>query len=170
VKFWKAEEEANLKAKKRSTNERSDGSAPRDDLSRRRFGQLAMLGLAGGALMPAELLLARTNNGRAEKGQDQESATLSTSAQAEVDVKLRAIFAEYGDRLSEEQKKRMRGIVSNHVQMLESVRAFPLQNPDAPATVLKLVTGDEHRATSAAKRAARGGARKSFPRNRPGAR
>ncbi|MDE3137053.1 MAG: hypothetical protein KGL59_10800 [Acidobacteriota bacterium] len=160
-----------MKAKRGSPSESKKGSAPRGELSRRRFGQLAMLGLAGGALMPAELLLASTNdNGRVPEGQKQESAALSARAQAEVDAKLKAIFAEYGDRLSEEKKKPMRGIVSNHVQMLESVRAFPLHNPDAPATVLKLVTRNENRAAMPESRAGRGGAGKSSRRNRQGAR
>ena len=121
-----------------------------------------MLGLAGGALMPAELLLAGgPGSGHAPERQRQEAAGLSTRAQAEVDAKVNAIFAEYGDRLSEDQKKRMPEIVSGHVRMLESVRAFPLHNPDAPATVLKLVTGNQDRGAGPGKAAARGKAGKT---------
>jgi hypothetical protein len=154
---------------KRSSQREGGRSTTQGDLSRRRFGQLAMLGLAGGALMPAELLLADgSDNGRATEGKGQESATLAARAQAEVDAKVKAIFAEYGDRLSEEQKKRMRGIVSSHVQMLESVRAFPLQNPDAPATVLKLATRSENRAGRPERKDAGGVAGKSSRRGRKG--
>jgi hypothetical protein len=156
-----------VKAKKSAPRE-TERSAPPGNLSRRRFGQLAVLGLAGGALMPAELLLAGgAANGHESAAQD--SATLPARAQAEVDAKLNAIFAEFGDRLSEEQKKRMRGIVSDHVRMLESVRAFPLHNPDAPATVLKLVTGNENREARPGGRTARAKAGKSSRRGRQGA-
>ena len=141
-------------------------SAEAAALSRRRFGQLAMLGLAGSTLLPAEWLRA----GRAPLGgslaetQDQQTPGLSRRAQAEVERKLQWIFAEYGDRLSDEQKKRMRGIVANHVRMLEAVRAFPLHNPDPPATVLKLVTGPGDRAPQTSRSAAR---RKAASHARP---
>jgi hypothetical protein len=153
---------------KKSGSRETDHSAPPGNLSRRRFAQLAMLGLAGGALMPAEILFAGEAADPHEPAA-QETASLPPRAQAEVDAKLKAIFAEYGDRLSAEQKKRMKAIVSNHVQMLESVRSFPVHNPDAPATVLKLVTGDENRTTSAKKRAARARAGKASRRARQGA-
>ncbi len=158
-----------MKAKK-SAPRQTERSTPPGKLSRRRFGQLAVLGLAGGALMPAELLLAGgAGDGHEPDRQVRETATLSARAQAEVDAKVKAIFAEYGDRLSEEQKKRMRGIVSDHVRMLESVRAFPLHNPDAPATVLKLVTGNENRDARPGGRTARAKAGKSSRRGRQGA-
>lgn len=115
---------------------------PSGTLSRRRFGQLAMVGLAGGALLRGDLLAAATAAPAREAPEQAPGQTnLSARAQAEIEEKLKRIFAEYGDRLSEAQKQRMRGIVSGHVRMLETVRAIPLENPDAPATVLKLATG-----------------------------
>jgi hypothetical protein len=159
-------EEVIVKARK-SAPRRADRSAPPRELSRRRFGQLAMLGLAGGTLMPGELLLGKNiAGGHATAGQEQESAALSAKGRAEVDAKLQAIFGEYGDRLSEDQKKQMRDIVASHVQMLESVRAFPLANPDAPATVLRLVTGERDGAAQTGKAAARSRARNHSRRGR----
>ncbi len=126
-----------------------DGGAPEDPtpaegaLSRRRFGQLAMMGLAGGAVMPAELLKTGMPCGSPDiAAQQREGKPFPPAARAEIEETLRRIFAEYGDRLSESQKRQMRGIVARHVQMLDTVRAVALSNPDAPATVLKLVTDE----------------------------
>jgi hypothetical protein len=45
----------------------------------------------------------------------------------------------HGDRLTEDQKVRMRKIIANNVRLLESVYAVPVKNGDAPATALLLV-------------------------------
>jgi hypothetical protein len=109
-------------------------------LSRRRFGQLAVLGLAGGAVLPAELLKVGAPSGSPDVVPQQQARPVPPAAPGEIEEALRRIFAEYGDRLSESQKQQMRGIVARHVQMLDTVRAVSVSNPDAPATVLKLVT------------------------------
>ena len=72
--------------------------------------------------------------------QERSGPALSTQAQSEVGAKLQRIFAKYGDRLSDDQKKLMRRTVENHVRMLEVIRPIPVTNGDPPATVLKLVT------------------------------
>ncbi|HEV2314317.1 MAG TPA: hypothetical protein VGR94_03350 [Candidatus Acidoferrales bacterium] len=71
--------------------------------------------------------------------QTQGEPELSGQAQAEVEAKLQHIFAKYGDRLSDDQKKLMRRTVTSHVRMLEAIRPIPVANGDAPATVLELV-------------------------------
>jgi hypothetical protein len=150
-----------MKKKPDATGE-SGSPARAGALSRRRFGQLAMMGLAGTALMPGELLLAKTPAGAPlGAGQNHAAPHLSAAARAEIEEKLKRIFAEYGDRLSENQKRHMRGIVSYHVQMLETIRAIPLENPDAPATVLKLARGNRGLAPGRKRSAARARARKS---------
>lgn len=63
--------------------------------------------------------------------------------QGEVEAKYRRALAEFGDRLTEAQKVRLRRTIEGHVRMLGAVRSFSLANPDPPATVLKLVTGPE---------------------------
>ncbi len=123
---------------------REEGAPTVGGISRRRFGQVAMIGLAGGAMMPAELLKVGAPARPPDAALQQHGGRpLPAGARKEVEDKLRRIFAEYGDRLSESQKQRMRGIVAYHVQMLDTVRAIPLANADAPATVLKLVTGSQ---------------------------
>lgn len=64
---------------------------------------------------------------------------MSSKAQAEIEAKLQRIFATYGSRLNEDQRKLMRRTVTYHVRMLEAVRPIVAANGDAPATVLKLV-------------------------------
>ena len=71
--------------------------------------------------------------------QGQADSGLSAQAQAEVEAKMQHIVATYGSRLTEDQKKRLRGTVSYHVRMLEAIRPIATANGDAPATVLEIV-------------------------------
>ncbi|HEY6515064.1 MAG TPA: hypothetical protein VIY50_02895 [Steroidobacteraceae bacterium] len=103
--------------------------------SRRDFGQGAALTLAGGALASAVML------GSGAPPAAGAAARASPPAQAEIDGKLRHIFALYGDRLSDKQRQMLRVVVADHVRMLESIRAVQLHNSDPPAAVLKLIDG-----------------------------
>lgn len=58
---------------------------------------------------------------------------LPSQEQAEVDAKAADVIRKYGDRLSEEQKTRVRTVLARHQRMLMRVREFPLENGDAPA-------------------------------------
>jgi hypothetical protein len=130
-----------MKRNKRETAEMGRGKRAKG-MSRRDFSRMAMLGLAGGTLLPGELLLnAKAKGLPLPEAPAQQGSGIPAPAEAEVKEKVSRILAEFGDRLSEEQKRRMPGIVSDHVRMLETVRAISLENPDAPATVLKLVDG-----------------------------
>lgn len=57
---------------------------------------------------------------------------------AEVEARLQEVIRRYGDRLSEDQRTRLRRVLTQNVRMLQAIRTFPLQNGDAPATSLKL--------------------------------
>lgn len=113
-------------------------------VSRREFGRSAAMALAGGAVAAS----AGTASGltldkladAARMAQEQAGSGLSAQAQAEVEAKMQHIVATYGSRLTEDQKKRLRGTVSYHVRMLEAIRPIATANGDAPATVLELVT------------------------------
>ena len=54
-----------------------------------------------------------------------------------MDAKLANAIRQFGDRLSDEQRQRLRRILSYNEKMLASIRAFRLENSDPPATVLK---------------------------------
>lgn len=106
---------------------------------RREFAQRAALALTGAALagMPLSDFAATTGSGLAKQREDAQG--LSANARAEIESKLQHIFATYGSRLNEEQRKLMRRTVVYHVRMLEAVRPITVANGDPPATVLKLV-------------------------------
>jgi hypothetical protein len=128
------------------------GSAAGGGFGRREFGQRAALVLTGAALAGAPFsgitrgLAMPSAPDSAEQQEDTQG--LSTKAQAEIESKLQHIFATYGSRLNDDQKKRMRRIVSEHVRMLEAVRPIAVANGDPPATVLKLVESETLRSSA----------------------
>lgn len=108
-------------------------------VSRREFGLKAASAIAAAALVPPGVFAAGPIPPPiAEMHQDEQDPELPPEQRAEVDAKVQHIFAKWGDRLNDDQKKRMRTIVSGHVRMLQSIRAFKVSNGDAPASVLKL--------------------------------
>ena len=113
------------------TTQETDARSRR--ISRRDFGQQAALTLAAGALASAGTL----RPGEVQGGMP----NVSPGVQAEIDGKLRHIFALYGDRLSHQQRKMLRDVVTDHVRMLGRIRAVRVHNSDPPAAVLKLVDG-----------------------------
>lgn len=114
-----------------------------DEVSRREFARRVALTVAGGTLAAATLPISSKAAPRlpsiAPLLQDEDSSGLSADAQAEVEAKLQNIFAKYGARFSDDQKKLMRRTVTSHVRMLEAIRPIPVANGDTPATVLKLI-------------------------------
>jgi hypothetical protein len=100
----------------------------RGAISRRGFGRRAAWAAALSALDPA----AAVAQGRGAQ------TPLPSKDQAEVDAKSAEVVRKYGDRLSEEQKTRVRTVLARHQRMLMRVREFPLENGDAPATGLRL--------------------------------
>lgn len=104
----------------------------RDAISRRSFGRRAALAAAVSAVDPSAAL----PQGRGPQ------TPLPPSDQAEVDAKFAGVVRKYGDRLSEEQKTRVRTVLGRHQRMLMRIREFPVENGDAPATGLRLYPGD----------------------------
>lgn len=104
----------------------------RAGISRRGFGRRAAWAAALSALDPA----AAVAQGRGAQ------PPLPPKDQAEVDAKFADVVRKYGDRLSEEQKTRVRTVLGRHQRMLMRVREFPLENGDAPATALRLYPKD----------------------------
>ncbi len=88
-------------------------------ISRRKFGSAAL----AAAALPAVSAVP----------QDQPAAE-----SAEVEARYNNAIRQYGDRLSEEQRQRIRRILTANERMMSHIREFPLDNGDTPATVLKL--------------------------------
>jgi hypothetical protein len=57
---------------------------------------------------------------------------------ADVEAKLANILRKYGDRFSDDQKKRLRRILAQHQRLMAPVREFAVQNGDPPASVLRV--------------------------------
>ena len=123
---------------------KASGESETKGVSRREFGRQAAITLAGGALAgtakPVSGLTLNNLPDAAPFAQEQAASGLSPEAQAELEAKLQHVLITYGSRLSDEQKKRMRQIITNHVRMLEAIRPMAVANGDAPATVLELIT------------------------------
>ena len=116
-------------------------------ISRRSFGRRAA-SVAAMALSPAALRhCAMSSNLKtrleqsASASRDQLNSGLMPEAIADVDAKHANIIRKWGTRLSASQREHLRKILVYNEKMLESVRSFPLENGDPPASVLKLVAG-----------------------------
>jgi len=86
----------------------------------------------------AGLATALSPSAPAAQGRGGGQAPLPPPDQSEVDAKFTDMVRKYGERLTEEQKTRARGVLGRHQRMLMRVREFPLENGDAPATELHL--------------------------------
>ena len=64
----------------------------------------------------------------------------------EVEAWFNETVRRYGDRLSDEQRSRIRRVLIQTQRMLSPIRDFPIVNGDTPATTLKLRIGDSSRA------------------------
>lgn len=98
-------------------------------ISRRNFGRRAALAGLATALTPSAL---------PAQGRGGNQTPLPAQDQAEVDAKFNDMVRKYGDRLSDDQKTRARGVFGRHQRMLMRMREFPLENSDVPATELQL--------------------------------
>ena len=103
-------------------------------ISRREFARRAAWAAAGVAVIPGQLLPAPA----APAMQQPTEPKLSPEGRAEVDAKVQAIFRKYGQRLTEEQKADLQRLVTEGQKSLESLRVFPLDNADQPATVFEI--------------------------------
>lgn len=88
-------------------------------VSRRRFWQQAALAAGAGGLHPA-------------------AGSADTHTPSEVEGKLANVVRKYGERLSSDQRKRIRSILAENEEMLAAIRAFPLENGDPDAGLLLL--------------------------------
>jgi hypothetical protein len=119
-------------------------------ISRRDFGRHAAV-VAALALSPGAFVGSPQNS---DKGRNPEAKLpdnrgdgLTSEQREEVEAKLTNIIRKYGTRLSDDQRAHLRRILTYNEKMLASVRSFPIQNGDPPASVLK-VSFLEERASS----------------------
>ncbi len=110
-------------------------------ISRRQFARSAALASAAAALPGKVFAQAEKTTATPVKPPAEEGPQLSPAARAEAEQKIQWILQRYGSRLSDAEKPDIRRLVLQGQKSLEDMRAFPLDNGDAPALVLKF-TGE----------------------------
>ena len=108
--------------------------------SRRRFASraaaiaAASFSSASGLLGASYELQERPTETKTQEG---DNLGLTAEQARAAEAKLADALREFGDRLSDEQRRRLRRILVYNEKMLASVRAFHLENGDPPSSVLK---------------------------------
>lgn len=78
---------------------------------------------------------------------------LTPAQMQEVESWFNETVRRYGDRLSDEQRSRIRGVLVQNQRLLAPIRDFPVDNGDTPATTLNLRLEDYSRAGTHARTA-----------------
>lgn len=118
--------------------------------TRRQFGRGAVAAIAAAAFAPTSAIPQRGDApAPAPPQQGPDLSDLSPAARAEIDAKVENAIHRWGDRMNDEQKTRLRTIITRHVRMLETVRKFPVKNGDSSASVLKLYAAPQRPQPSA---------------------
>jgi hypothetical protein len=111
-------------------------------VSRREFGKRLAV-VTGAAIVPSARVAGGAGEshaaGSALDQNDPVLQRLSAEGRLRFDLMWQNILRKHGDRLTDEQKSRMRKIVATNLAMLESVYAVAVKNGDAPATSLLLL-------------------------------
>ena len=103
-------------------------SSPPPSVTRRQFGKQAAWAGLSAALAVTPLA------GQSDASHNSEK---ETAAAGDSEARYQQIIRRYGDRLSEEQRKRVRKILAYNEKLLAPIRSFPLNNGQPAATVLK---------------------------------
>ncbi len=110
-------------------------------ISRRDFGRHAAVATAL-ALSPGTLIESPQDSDPRRKLEaslpNNRGDGLTPEQREELEAKLTNIIRKYGNRLSDDQRAHLRRILTYNEKMLASVRSFPLQNGNPPASVLKV--------------------------------
>jgi hypothetical protein len=126
--------------------EEIQNDAPCDSrLSRREFARRAAFAATAAVIAPSALLSQQSAPNAATPSVDkppQAPSDLSPDLQAEGELKYQWIMQTYGSRLTDAQKKDVHRLVMEGQKPLATFRAFPLDNADQPATVLKFTDAE----------------------------
>jgi len=117
------------------------------NFSRREFARRAALAATAAAVAPAALFSQETapKPAPAASAPPQSSPPLAPELKAEGELKYQWIIQNYGGRLTDVEKKDVHRLVMEGQKPLAAFRAFPLDNADQPATVLKFTDAEIRR-------------------------
>lgn len=105
-------------------------------LSRRGFGTSAVAAALGAIAQPGSGEPFEDPPASSEKREQQPD--LTPAQREEVEARFNETIRRYGDRLSDEQRTRIRRVLIQNQRMLSPIRDFSVHNGDTPATTLKL--------------------------------
>jgi hypothetical protein len=120
-------------------------ATPGSAISRREFGRAgvaAAITLSRSSLLDCNTGAIPESKPR-DQTQDKGESDLTPDQAQEVEARLANVIRKYGNRLSEQQRQHLRRILTYNERMLVSIRTFPLQNGDPPASVLKISVAAE---------------------------
>jgi len=106
-------------------------------ISRRQFAQRAALLSASASIAPAASVFAEPVQTPPAPQTPATHPNLSADSQAEAEARYQQILSQYGGRFSAEEKTSLREMNLVTQSSLDKVRAFSLENGDAPALYLK---------------------------------
>ncbi len=109
----------------------------KDGISRRQFARRAALLSASASIVPAASVFADTLQIPPAQQTPAAHPNLSPESQAEAGARYQQILSQYGSRFSAEEKTSLRDMNLVTQASLDKVRAFSLENGDAPALYLK---------------------------------
>jgi hypothetical protein len=109
----------------------------KNEFSRRQFARRAALFSASASMAPAASVFADTLQSPPAPQNAPTHPKLPAESQAEAEARYQQILAQYGSRFSAEEKTSLREMNLVTQESLDKVRAFALQNGDAPALYLK---------------------------------
>lgn len=120
-------------------------------LSRRGFGTRAVAAALGAIAQPGSG--APLDGPLVSSDTQKEQSDLTPAQMQEVEARFNETTRRYGDRLSDEQRSRIRRALIENQRMLSPICDFAVQNGDTPATTLKLGVEDSSRAGTHARTA-----------------
>ena len=106
-------------------------------ISRRQFARRAALLSASASMVPAATVFGEGLQAPPAPQTAPAHPNLSAESQTEAEARYQQILSQYGSRFSAEEKASLREMNSVTQESLDKVRAFALQNGDAPALYLK---------------------------------
>jgi hypothetical protein len=133
-------------SKEKAMTHKSKTETDKPDLSRRKFGQGATLvgvaaAFATGCIYASDSPQQVQPSGQQASETSSDNKTIASKENGEVEARFQRVLQRYGDRLSPEQKTRIRKIITYNERLLDPIRAHALENGQAPATEFNLYRG-----------------------------
>jgi hypothetical protein len=118
-------------------------------ISRREFARRAAI-VSAVSIVPASALPMHSSIAEPALEQSPDTPSLSRESQAEAEARYQAILGVYGSRFSVTQKADLRRLCFAAQPSLDRLRAYTIENGDAPALYLKPLVEREKKIAPAA--------------------